>query len=259
MPIRAKRRRIAAGSRAASRAARSRRSAFVNFLQNHDQIGNRALGDRLEAHGRRRGDRGGARHHAARADAARCCSWARNGDRQTPFPFFCDFKGDLADAVRKGRRKEFAEAYAKYGDEIPDPLAEATFHPPCSTGMSAMSRRRSERLALVQELLAIRAARDRPASRRRAFRRRRNAADDGLLTAHWRLGDGATLRFSPTCRIASANASDDIAREPRSGAASWATSVPPWSVLLAHRRAMMPPAIPIATYRLQLISGFQFR
>ena len=31
--------------------------------------------------------------------------------------------GDLADAVRKGRREEFAWAYAKYGDEVPDPLA----------------------------------------------------------------------------------------------------------------------------------------
>ena len=44
-----------------------------------------------------------------------------------PFPFFCDFKGDLADAVRQGRRKEFAEAYAEHGDEIPDPLAERPF------------------------------------------------------------------------------------------------------------------------------------
>ncbi len=43
-----------------------------------------------------------------------------------PFPFFCDFQGDLADAVRNGRRKEFAEAYAKYGDEVPDPLASTT-------------------------------------------------------------------------------------------------------------------------------------
>ena len=42
---------------------------------------------------------------------------------KTPFPFFCDFQGDLADAVRKGRRSEFAWAYAKYGDEVPDPLA----------------------------------------------------------------------------------------------------------------------------------------
>ena len=44
-----------------------------------------------------------------------------------PFPFFCDFQGELAMAVRCGRRREFAQAYAKFGDAIPDPLAEGTF------------------------------------------------------------------------------------------------------------------------------------
>ena len=48
--------------------------------------------------------------------------WGSNA----PFPFFCDFHGDLADAVRKGRRKEFAGAYAKCDDEIPDPLDKST-------------------------------------------------------------------------------------------------------------------------------------
>ena len=41
---------------------------------------------------------------------------------KAPFPFFCDFEGELAEAVRQGRRREFAGAYAKYGDEVPDPL-----------------------------------------------------------------------------------------------------------------------------------------
>ena len=44
-----------------------------------------------------------------------------------PFPFFCDFRGELADAVRKGRRDEFKSEYAELGDEIPDPLDEETF------------------------------------------------------------------------------------------------------------------------------------
>ena len=43
-----------------------------------------------------------------------------------PFPFFCDFKGELAEAVRKGRRKEFRDAYVQHGDEVPDPLSEQT-------------------------------------------------------------------------------------------------------------------------------------
>ncbi len=40
-----------------------------------------------------------------------------------PFPFFCDFQGDLAEAVREGRRQEFREAYANQQQlgNIPDP------------------------------------------------------------------------------------------------------------------------------------------
>ena len=48
-----------------------------------------------------------------------------------PFPFFCDFGPDLADAVRKGRRDEFAR-FPEFQDpamreRIPDPMADATF------------------------------------------------------------------------------------------------------------------------------------
>jgi maltooligosyltrehalose trehalohydrolase len=49
-----------------------------------------------------------------------------------PFPFFCDFSGDLARAVREGRRQEFA-SFPEFQDpqsrsRIPDPQAESTFH-----------------------------------------------------------------------------------------------------------------------------------
>jgi maltooligosyltrehalose trehalohydrolase len=44
-----------------------------------------------------------------------------------PFDFFCDFSGALTDAVRQDRRREYADAYAHYGDEIPEPLSPATF------------------------------------------------------------------------------------------------------------------------------------
>ena len=124
--IRASRRRHRGGSRAASRAAHLPPTAFVNFLQNHDQIGNRALGDRLES----------ARRSPQAIEAALAVMllapmmpmlfMGEEWGSKAPFPFFCDFEGDLADAVRKGRREEFAWAYAKYGDEMPDPLAPST-------------------------------------------------------------------------------------------------------------------------------------
>jgi malto-oligosyltrehalose trehalohydrolase len=105
-------------------------TAFIAFIQNHDQLGNRARGERLSAI---------ASPAALRAVAAIYLllpqvpmlfmgeEWAAG----QPFPFFCDFSGELADAVRRGRRKEFAR-FAEFRDEsarrlIPDPLAESTF------------------------------------------------------------------------------------------------------------------------------------
>jgi 1,4-alpha-glucan branching enzyme len=48
-----------------------------------------------------------------------------------PFPFFCDFGPDLADAVRKGRREEFSRfpefRNPAQRERIPDPQADETF------------------------------------------------------------------------------------------------------------------------------------
>lgn len=101
--------------------------AFVSFVQNHDHIGNRPLGDRL-----------------AGAIAPERLAFLRfvlmlspeipllfQGEEAllpTPFPFFCDFEGDLANAVRKGRKSEFADFFAGHDDaDFPDPLEETTF------------------------------------------------------------------------------------------------------------------------------------
>ena len=101
--------------------------AFVNFLQNHDQIGNRALGDRLAT------QVGEAPLTAALAVTLLApmpplLFMGEEWGATQPFPFFCDFPEPLASAIRKGRRAEFKAAYAELGDDIPDPLAEETFH-----------------------------------------------------------------------------------------------------------------------------------
>ena len=106
-------------------------AAFVSFIQNHDQIGNRAFGERLNALvAAGRHSRACERLSARSADPDDC-SWARNGAQRQPFLFFCDFGGKLADAVRKGRREEFSR-FPEFADpervaKIPDPSAEATF------------------------------------------------------------------------------------------------------------------------------------
>jgi malto-oligosyltrehalose trehalohydrolase len=129
--------------------------AFVNFLQNHDQIGNRAKGERLST----------LVTPAALEAALTILLLSPSppliymGDEwgaTNPFPFFCDFGGELADAVRKGRNAEFAEAYAQSGNDIPDPLAESTrdLAKLDWTQLSASEPRK--RLALTRSLLQAR-------------------------------------------------------------------------------------------------------
>ncbi len=203
-------------------------TAFVNFLQNHDQIGNRALGDRLESN-----------VSASAIEAALAITllapmvpmlfMGEEWGSKAPFPFFCDFQGDLAEAVRNGRRKEFAGAYAKHGDEIPDPLDPLTFQSAMLDWQSLDEQAGRKRLALVQSLLAIRRREIVPRLAGTTFGGA-HAEDSDLLTADWRMGDGATLRL-----LANLSAGE-IAREQSetTGTPIWGDStsglVPPWSV-----------------------------
>ena len=165
--------------------------AFVNFLQNHDQIGNRALGDRLASHASEPAIEA-ALAITLLAPAIPMLFMGEEWGSKAPFPFFCDFHGELADAVRQGRRREFAGAYAKYGDEVPDPLAAATFRSAVPDWEARDQPAGRKRLALVQDLLAIRRREIMPRLAGATFGDAR-AADDGRLTADWRMGDGARL------------------------------------------------------------------
>ena len=105
-------------------------SAFINFLQNHDQIGNRALGDRISAIASPAAIRAAAAIYLLMPQIPLLFMGEEWGAR-SPFPFFCDFGSDLASAVREGRREEFAK-FADFQDPakrrlIPDPQAEETF------------------------------------------------------------------------------------------------------------------------------------
>jgi maltooligosyltrehalose trehalohydrolase len=99
---------------------------FVAFLQNHDQIGNRATGDRLS-------ETLSPGLLACGAALVLCSPFTpmlfmgEEWGARTPWQFFSYFPDEaLRDAVRKGRRREFAEH--GWGDvEVPDPNAESTF------------------------------------------------------------------------------------------------------------------------------------
>ncbi|MDO1528805.1 malto-oligosyltrehalose trehalohydrolase [Fulvimonas sp. R45] len=104
--------------------------AFVLFLQNHDQVGNRPLGERLTALADPRDLR------AATALVALCPMvplffMGEECGCTTPFLYFTDYDGELAGQVREGRRAEFAQ-FAGFADparraRIPDPNAPRSF------------------------------------------------------------------------------------------------------------------------------------
>ena len=99
--------------------------AFVNANQTHDQIGNRALGERLIT----LTSPAAMRVAHAMLLTSPFIPMLFQGEEigaRTPFPFFCDFTGDLADAVRKGRLAEFS-AFSGFDGDLPDPLDPATF------------------------------------------------------------------------------------------------------------------------------------
>jgi malto-oligosyltrehalose trehalohydrolase len=218
-------------------------AAFVNFLQNHDQIGNRAFGERLSALC--------SPNAVAAATAILLLAphvpllfMGQEWEAPEPFPFFCDFSGELADLVREGRRREFAE-FPAFADpalraRIPDPTAPATFESAILNWGRIEEPLHRERLDLYRKLLHLRAREIAP---RLAGMRDGAASVEELgerrLGVSWRLGEGATLTLD-------ANLSEDVERqvrprrregrvlfesEPGLAASLAAGSMPAWSVL----------------------------
>lgn len=171
-------------------------AAFVNFLQTHDQVGNRAFGERLVAL---------ASAEKLRALAA-CVLLApappmlfmgEEWGAGSPFLFFCDFAAELAEAVRNGRRAEFS-GNAAFADpvareRIPDPNAAGTF---AASKLDWSERERAPHaqwLAFHRQLLELRRQRIVPLLER-AGAGRYDIAAPGLLHVAWPAG-GARLHL----------------------------------------------------------------
>jgi len=105
-------------------------TAFVSFSQNHDQIGNRAFGERILTIADPRAVRA-ATAILLLAPSPPLLFMGEEFGAQTPFLFFCDFEKDLAAAVTAGRRNEFAR-FTRFNNPdsrkgIPDPSDPKTF------------------------------------------------------------------------------------------------------------------------------------
>ncbi len=172
-------------------------TAFVSFLQNHDQVGNRAFGERINVLSEPAPLRA-ALALLLLAPSPPLLFMGQEWGCTRPFLFFCDFGADLADRVVAGRRDEFSRI-PQFRDpaaraHIPDPMDRRSFeaavldwnvrdHPP-----------HQHWLHLHRDLLAIRQHELIP----RLYKLPANGKDcsqldAGALSARWVLGDGSEL------------------------------------------------------------------
>ncbi len=170
-------------------------TAFVLFLQNHDQVGNRAFGERLTQLAEP------AALEAAIAAQILCPQipmlfMGEEVASTTPFLFFTDHNPDLGKLVREGRRKEFAH-FAEFSDpekreRIPDPNAVSTFEASIPRPDPTLGEHRR---ALYQRLIAIRAREIAPEiERARSIEAR--PLGSAAVEARWRLGDRGVLTLA---------------------------------------------------------------
>jgi maltooligosyltrehalose trehalohydrolase len=215
-------------------------TAFVNFIQNHDQIGNRACGERLACLAPARAVEALTAILLLSPQIPLLFMGEEWGETR-PFQFFTDFHGELADAVREGRRREFrrfpAFADPAARERIPDPNAESTFR---ASRLDWTALERPEVLArrdLVRRLLAIRHAEIVPrlANIAGAAGRSETRAPD-VIAVRWRLGDGSYLHLAANLGESAAEVPaalpGRVLFETERGLAQ-ASALPGWSVAVA--------------------------
>jgi maltooligosyltrehalose trehalohydrolase len=226
-------------------------TAFVGFLQNHDQIGNRAFGERIADL---------APWPAIRAFQALLLLapqipllfMAEEWGATQPFCFFTDFHDDLADVVREGRRREFKK-FPQFADEaaraeIPDPNDITTFAASRIDWSVLQQPRHADWLAYTSEILRIRREAIVPLLPTIESRGASAEVTGRALRVTWPLGDGRSLVLianlaAQAAAIAAVPAGTLLFEtEPDLLDSVQRGSAPPWSVLWLLAPGQAPPA-----------------
>ncbi|MFU0504417.1 malto-oligosyltrehalose trehalohydrolase [Pseudaminobacter sp. NGMCC 1.201702] len=167
-------------------------SVFIDFLQNHDQVGNRALGERLSM----LADEPLRRVLSAVLLLSPHIPLLFMGEEfgeTRPFYFFTDFQGELAAAVCDGRRLEFAKfaAFANAPERVPDPNAEATFEQSKIDWKALETENGHEWLAFTRKLLKLRRLHIVPLLGRASGNAGRILeAEEGIVAVDWNFAKG---------------------------------------------------------------------
>ncbi len=240
-------------------------TCFVSFMQNHDQIGNRALGERI--------------NRIADADTLRVAMailllapsppllfMGEEFDADTPFLFFCDFAPELAEEVTSGRRSEFAK-FAQFSSpqaqaQIPDPNAKETFLRSKLDWNSLEQERHCDWLKFYRDLLKVRSERVVPRINDIAPGRAEFEVIDRLgLYVRWPFKKSGSLQLFANFDHQPLG----LSRKPE-GELLYATTytqdmewkeIPPLTAAW-FLSCMKAPRIPLSTYRLQFNRSFTF-
>jgi malto-oligosyltrehalose trehalohydrolase len=215
--------------------------AFVSFLQNHDQVGNRAFGERIATIADARALRA-AVAIVLLAPSPPLLFMGEEFGVESPFLFFCDFEKSLAPAVAAGRRNEFAR-FARFNDPaaregIPDPNASTTFTTSKLDWHDLVHPRHQEWLSFYRGLLRLRCQHIIPRlSDACAVKADYKVyGNGGGLSTRWQFPDGseltllANLGAQAVAGIAVPNAQVIYSSAEVDAATLQEGTLPPWSV-----------------------------
>jgi maltooligosyltrehalose trehalohydrolase len=210
--------------------------AFISFIQNHDQTGNDAFGSRLSKLASPGAIRAAVATYLLMPQIPMLFQGEEWGAEQ-PFAFFCDFdNAELAEAVRTGRRAEFAK-FPEFADptmheRTPDPTADETYTMSILDWSVPARSPHHKWLAFYQQLIALRSreiAPRLPGARGQSGRFR--IVGNNTLLVEWRLGDGSVLTLL-------ANYHDTPVERPKVAPTGKALFATPEG---AESNAMLPP------------------
>ncbi|MGV1872523.1 malto-oligosyltrehalose trehalohydrolase [Agrobacterium rosae] len=210
-------------------------TAFISFIQNHDQIGNRALGDRMVTYRPLEPIMAVTAAYLLSPQIPMLFMGEEWGARE-PFPYFCDLGEELNEKVRKGRREELSRLPGFDTDDQMDPTAASTFRSAKLDWSKLRDGKAAEMLAFYKTLLDLRHQRIVPLLKGTVggsglFRR-----DGSVTVVEWTLAAGARFQMllnlsgDPAKFVPQAAAEQIFSLNAPSG-----DTLPPWSVIASVR------------------------
>ena len=207
-------------------------TAFVSFIQNHDQIGNRALGDRMVASRPKAAIKAIAALYLL-APQIPMMFMGEEWGAVEPFPYFCDFNEDLNEKVRQGRREELSRLPGFDADGLLDPTAHSTFASAKLDWSKLTDASSAEMMDFYKTLLEIRHRRIVPLLKSVGGRAGLFRTEGSAIAVDWTLAGGVQLHLI-------ANLTDqETSVTPQNGNAEQifacglvdGSSLAPWSVI----------------------------